>query len=132
MCSSSQELVRRIEGRMRKQYIGCLNYICILEKTLGTDKANLLHLARHRKRLMKRSGHAADHVLRRTGLWAGAVPPISGPTKCTPCDMVQNVSVLSLTYQNEQATCSASYKQDLQNFLIPFFSKSSCNDVMQM
>lgn len=118
---------------MKKQDVGCMNYIHIQEKGLGTDEANLLQLARQGKRLMKSFGHAVDHVVRRTGECVGAASPISGPTTCTPCDVVQNMSVLSPTHQNAQATCSASYKQDLQNFFNSFFfSKSPCNDVIQM
>lgn len=110
VCSSGQVPVRRIEGRVRKQDIGWSNVVAKQEKASGTDKANLLQLARHGKRLMKRFGCVVDHTLGRTGLWASTASPASGPTTCTPCGVVQNrgdMSVLSSTCRDAQITCSA-------------------------
>lgn len=81
---------------------------------------------------MKGFSHALDHVVRRTGLWFGAASPVAGPTTCTPCDVVQNMSVLSPTHQNAQQPALPAANRICRIFLIPFFSKSPCNDVMQM
>lgn len=100
VCSTSQVLVRRLTWGVRKQGIGWLNFTSKQQKASGTNKTNLLHLARHRKRLMKRLGCAVDGALRRTGLWASTASPVSGPTTRALCSAVQNrgAHVLPVTH----------------------------------
>lgn len=129
VCSSSQVLVRRIEGRVRKQDIGWSNLISKQDKASGTDKANLLQLAKHGKRLTKQFGHAVDHALRRAGLWASTASSTSGPTTRTACVTVQNRGDASIFFIHTLGFTNKLLCQlevgFAEFFLIPFFFKSA-------